>query len=95
MDTNRLVDDIIVARYVKSGEMPSAKDLSEAILPHPTTAPAQRVYRLRKGAMVLTSEIIASLSNFSGLSPAYFMDTASRPSLDEELQRIIHNKKQI
>ena len=93
MDTNRLVDDIIVARYVKTGAMPSADDLSRAILDKPTTSPAQRVYRLRRGAMVMTGDIIASLSNYSGLSPAYFMDTADRPSFDDELLRIIQNKK--
>ena len=93
MDTNRLVDDIIVARYVKTGEMPSADELSRAILNKPTTTPAQRVYRLRKGLMVLTSGIIASLSDFSGLSPAYFMDAADRPSFDNELLRMIRTKK--
>lgn len=93
MDTNRLVDDIIVARYVKTGAMPSADDLSRAILDKPTTTPAQRVYRLRKGLMVLTGGIIASLSDFSGLSPAYIMGAADRPSLDDELIKIIRHKK--
>lgn len=93
MDTNRLVDDIIAARYVKTGVMPTADDLSRAILPRPTTTPAQRVYRLRKGLMVLTGEIIASLSDYSGLSPSYFLDAPGRPSFDDELLRIIQTKK--
>ena len=93
MDINRLVDDIIVARYVKTGEMLAAGDISAAISPRPTASPAQRVWRMRTGALVLTSDVIASLCNFSGLSPSYFLDAPDRPSFDDELLRIIQTKK--
>lgn len=92
MDMRQLIDDVRIARRVTHGGLlPSLNEISCVIAGREVVG-NQQTYLLGTGAAKLSTDKIAALSAYSGLSVAYFIDTPTRPSFEAEMARIISEK---